>query len=82
MFFEQDNKGKRADTLPLANKYFDEQCSNPLALPPFTLFLFNNKRKAVKAMLKLPYIHKAKDSGKLISDISITYGIYRVPYER
>lgn len=33
-------------------------------------------------MLKLPYIHKAKDSGKLISDIPITYGIYRVPYER
>ena len=79
--YERDNVGKRADTLVLANRYFNAGCADPLDPPQFTLFIFQSKKAAEKAMMKLPFIHRAADTGKLICDLPITYGVYGVPRE-
>lgn len=79
IYYERDDQGRRADTLDLANRYFDSECVDPLDPPQFTLFLFQSKKAAEKAMMKLPFIHRAADTGKLICDLPITYGVYRVP---
>lgn len=31
--------------------------------------------------MKLPFIHRAADTGNLICDLPITYGVYKVPRE-
>ena len=79
--YERDNVGKRADTLVLANRYFNAGCADPLDPPQFTLFIFQSKKAAEKAMMKLPFIHRAAYTGKLICDLPITYGVYGVPRE-
>lgn len=82
IYYEQDNEGIRAETLVQANKYFDLECADPFNLPPFTVFRFSSKKAAEKAMMKLPFIHRAADTGKLICDLPITYGVYGIPRER
>lgn len=81
LYYEHDNLGCRAETFALANKFFDEECVNPIDTPPFTVFCFSTKKAAEKELLKLPFIHKSADSGELISELSISYGIYRVPHD-
>ena len=81
VFYDRDNFGRSAESLPQANQLFKEECVDPLDPPPFTVFWFRTKRAAEKALLKLPFIHRAADSGKLISELSISYGIYKVPHE-
>lgn len=81
VFYDRDNFGRCAETLTQANRFFNEECVDPLDPPPFTVFWFRTKRAAEKALLKLPFIHRAADSGKLISELSISYGIYKVPHE-
>ena len=80
-YSDRDNCGRYAKTFAQANQFFDEECVNPIDPPPFTVFWFRTKRAAEKALLKLPFIHRAADSGKLISELSISYGIYKVPHE-
>ena len=81
VFYDRDNFGRSAESLAQANQFFKEECVDPLDPPPFTVFWFRTKRAAEKALLKLPFIHRAADSGKLISELSISYGIYKVPHE-
>ena len=78
-FFESDNMGSRAETLAQANRLFDLMCCDPLDPTPFTLFLFSTEKAAEKALLKLRFMHRAADSGKIISELSIGYGTYEVP---
>ena len=82
VLYERDNMGRYAQTVAQANKYFDVECADPFNLPPFTVFWFRTKRAAEKAFLKMPFFHRAADSGKLICELSITYGIYKVPHEK
>lgn len=77
-FRESDNMGTRAETLDQANRLFDLMCNDPLDPTPFTLFLFKSKKAAEKALLKLCFMHRAADSGKIISELSIGYGTYEV----
>lgn len=80
-YSDRDNCGRYAKTFAQANQFFDEECVNPIDPPPFTVFWFRTKKAAEKALLKLPFIHRAADSGELISELSISYGIYRVPHD-
>ena len=44
--------------------------------PPYTLFIFSSRESAENALLELPYIHKAKDTGNLISREPFVFGYY------
>ena len=44
--------------------------------PPFTLFTMPSAKAAEEALLELPFIHKAADSGKLICERLMTFGFY------
>ena len=81
VFYECDNEGRRAETFAQANRFFDEECANAFNPPPFTVFWFRTKKAAERAFLKMPFFHRAADSGKLICELSISYGIYRVPHD-
>ncbi len=75
-YTERDNRGTRQETMAQALAYWKKE--RP-ALPdktPFTLFTFPSAEAAEEAMLALPFIHKAADSGKLICDRSMTFGCY------
>lgn len=45
---------------------------------PFTLYMFTSSKDAEEALLELPYIHKASDTGRLICDDVLIYGFYEV----
>lgn len=76
-YYEKDNLGTRMDTMSRAVSYWLSriQMKNK---PPFTLYIFQSAENAERALLNLPYIHKAKDSGKLICDRVLTFGYYAV----
>ena len=44
---------------------------------PFTLFKFTSESSAEKALLELPYIHKAKDTNNLICRKPLIFGYYK-----
>ncbi|MBR0406196.1 MAG: hypothetical protein IJI68_13500 [Eggerthellaceae bacterium] len=77
-YTEKDNMGTRQETFSQAQSYWMiERLSRP-ENPPFTLFTFPKADSARAALLELPYIHKASDSGKLICDRLMTFGYYEV----
>ena len=75
-YYERDNVGTRQDTVSQANAYWlGERFKMPVK-PPFTLFTMPSKRAAEEVLLSLPFMHRAKDSGKIICDRIMTYGVY------
>ena len=77
-YYEKDNRGNRHDTLEKAHLYWMNQrfCMEKKA--PFVLFKFNNPFSAQQALLSLPFIHRALDTGKLICDRVMEFGYYPV----
>ena len=51
---------------------------NKAVKPPFTLFSMPSQKSGEEALLELPFIHRASDTGKLICDRIMTYGVYEV----
>ena len=76
LYYERDNVGTRQETMAQAIAYWKKERPGLSDQPPFTLFTFPSADAAEKAMLELPFIHKAADSGKLICDRMMTFGCY------
>ncbi len=76
LYYERDNVGARQETMAQAIAYWKKERPGLSDKPPFTLFTFPSADAAEKAMLELPFIHKAADSGKLICDRMMTFGCY------
>ena len=77
-FFERDNMGTRQETMQQALAYWMGTRPGLKVKPPFALYDFSSAENAEKALLELPFIHKAADSGKLICDRIMTFGYYAV----
>lgn len=80
-YTEADNVGTRQDTFAKAQSYW--LCERPglSVRPPFALYAMPSAAEAEAALMELPFLHKAKDSGKLIADRIMTFGFYPVAYE-
>lgn len=77
-YYERDNMGTRHDMVEKANAYWLGERFQMETKPPFTLYTFTSGSDAEKALLELPYIHKATDSGNLICDEVYIFGCYKV----
>jgi hypothetical protein len=73
---EQDNRGTRHDTEDLASSYWFARQSS-FKKDPFVLYTFDTEKDAREALLELPCIHVAEDSGKLICTEVLIFGCYR-----
>lgn len=76
LFLEKDNMGTRQETMSQAIAYWMGERMGLSVKPPFTMFTMPSAEAAESALLELPFIHKAEDSGKLICDRLMTYGYY------
>ena len=79
-YLEKDNLGTRQDTVEKANAYWTLRVTMS-EKPPFTLFTFTSASDAEQTLLELPFIHKAKDSGKLICRETYIFGYYKTKEE-
>ena len=77
-YYNMDNLGTNHDTVEKATAYWLGERFQSEYKPPFTMYIFDNAEDAEKALLELPYIHKAIDTGKLICDEVFIYGYYKV----
>ncbi len=75
-FYERDNMGTRQESVSQAMSYWMVERMGKAEKPPFTLFTMPSAQAAEEALLELPFIHKAVDSGKLICDRLMTFGYY------
>jgi hypothetical protein len=77
-FMEKDNVGTRQDSLEKANAYWLGTRLQMDEKPPFSLYTFKSAQDAEDALLELPFIHKATDTGNLICEKVMEFGYYRV----
>ncbi len=75
-YTERDNVGTRQETMSQAIAYWMAERPGLSVKPPFTLFTFPSANAAREALLEMPFIHRAEDSGKLICDRLMTFGYY------
>ena len=75
-YYERDNRGTRQSTQEDATLYWLRERTGMKEKPPFILYKFNSSYAAEKALLSLPIIHKAVDTGKLICDRIMAFGYY------
>ncbi|MCL2152443.1 MAG: zinc-ribbon domain-containing protein [Oscillospiraceae bacterium] len=74
---ENDNKGMRMDNQSQSSAYWMSRLAKPDdKREAFVYYIFANESDAHNALLELPYIHKASDSGKLICDEVFSFGYY------
>jgi len=74
-YFEKDNMGTRQDTLVLATVYWMDRMSLSKK-DPYVLYTFENKKDAHTALLELPCIHIALDTGNIICTEVLLFGYY------
>jgi hypothetical protein len=75
-FFQKDNLGtKIPDGLFLWAETQRTRKGKPI---PLIVCEYDNEKDAYNALLKLPFIHIAQDSGELISSEILSYGYYKV----
>ena len=72
---ESHNRGTRHDTLELAESYWTARLLGAKH-EPFVLYTFDDERAARAALLDLPCIHLAEDSGSLICTEVLVFGCY------
>lgn len=75
-FAEKNNRGTRHDTLSVASSYWTARITSPKK-DPFILYAFDAEKDARDALLELPCIHVATDSGKLICTEVLIFGYYQ-----
>ena len=86
-YLEKYNVGTRHDTLSKASAYWMIERPGMTVKPQFTMYRLASADDAEAALLEMPFIHKAEDSGNLICDRLMTYGYYDtgdgsdLPYE-
>jgi hypothetical protein len=78
---EKNNRGTRVENMSQSRAYWmAERLQNPRK-DPFVYYIFSNERDAKAAMLELPFIHTAQDTGKIICDDVFQFGYYAVTYD-
>lgn len=75
-FTEKDNRGTRQDSVELASSYWITRMASPKK-EPFLLYTFDDETAARAALLALPCIHIADDSGRLICTEVLFFGYYQ-----
>ena len=75
-FTEKDNRGTRQNTVALANTYWLARLTAP-EKEPCALYFLRTEDDAKQALLELPCIHIAGDSGQLICTEPLIFGYYR-----
>lgn len=73
---EKDNRGTRHDTEDIASSYWMTRISQTKK-DPFVLYSFDTEKQAKDALLELPCIHEAEDTGKLICTEVLIFGCYK-----
>lgn len=73
---EKDNRGIRQDSAELARAYWISRMASPKK-DPFVLYTFDDEAEARAALLELPCIHIADDSGRLICTEVLNFGYYQ-----
>ena len=74
-YTEKDNRGTRHDTESLASSYWMARMVSPKK-DPFVVYSFDGEEEARQALLELPCIHIAEDSGKLICTEVLIFSTY------
>ena len=75
---ESDNRGMRIETFSMSQVYWlGERMNNPRK-DPFVYYTFTNEADARAALLDLPFIHVAHDSGKMVCDDVFRFGCFEV----
>jgi hypothetical protein len=72
---EADNRGTRHDTLDKATAYWIARMGDPHK-DPFVVDTFASEAEARAALLELPCIHEAVDTGNLICSEVLIFGYY------
>lgn len=75
VYYEKDNQGTRHDTEGLATAYWIARQTSSKK-DPFVLYSFETEAAARAAMMELPCIHVAVDSGKLVCSEVLIFGVY------
>ena len=73
-YVESNNRGTRIQDMKGYRAFLMQQFMNSA---PFVQYSFNTKEDAETALLKLPFIHRAKDSNCLICLELFSFGVYR-----
>ena len=77
-YFEKDNLGSRHETIQEALAYWNGRWSTSKRQnDPFILYIFDKKKDAYSAMIELSFIHKARDTNKLICEDFLEFGVYK-----
>jgi len=78
MYNERDNKGMRVNTFEQSMSYWMVERMQNTRKDPFVYYVFKNSNDPHKAMLDLPFIHQAADTGKLVCDELFRFGYFPV----
>lgn len=76
IYKESDNMGTRHDSMSQATAYWMGERFMNTVKPPFTMYTMPSAESAEEAFLELPFMHKASDSGKLVCERLMTFGLY------
>ena len=77
-YYERDNKGMRVDTFSQSMSYWLVERFKSSKNDPFVYYVFDSEKEAKAAMLELPFIHQAADTGKLICDDVFRFGYFAI----
>lgn len=75
-YTEKDNVGTRHDSIEFASAYWMARISSSRK-DPYVLYTFDTERAARAALLELPCIHEASDTGEVICTEVLTFGCYQ-----
>ncbi|HVL86575.1 MAG TPA: hypothetical protein VM681_01005 [Candidatus Thermoplasmatota archaeon] len=75
-FLERDNVGTRQDTDEKSSAYWINRNASQ-KFEPYILHAFPTEGAAREALLEVPCIHEAKDTGALVCTETLTFGVYR-----
>ncbi len=75
---ERDNKGMRVNTFSESMSYWMVERLQSPRKDPFVYYVFQSPDDPHAAMLELPFIHLAADTGKLISDELFCFGYFAI----
>lgn len=74
-YYEKDNRGTRHNTAIETNSYWPTRSASQ-KYDPFVLYTFASEKEAKEALLEIPCIHMAEDSGKPICTETLLFGYY------
>jgi hypothetical protein len=75
VYWEKDNRGSFQDTVDRASAYWIARMQS-VKKDPFVLYVFDSEKDAIDALLEIPCIHIANDSGRMICSEVLNYGYY------